>query len=65
MAWLAARPAVVRFTRAELHQHLRRTFPRPAALDGPLALLEELRYLVREPAAVRRWAVNPQWHRGG
>jgi hypothetical protein len=65
LRWLAEHPQVSSFSRRDLHQRLRKTFFRPAELDGPLALLEELHYLSPLPGEPRspRWAVNPCWER--
>jgi hypothetical protein len=63
-AWLAERPAVTRFTRGELWQHLRRSFAAPRELGEALELLAELRYLSPTPGPRPVWTVNPQWRRG-
>jgi hypothetical protein len=62
-AWLAERPAVTRFTRGELWQHLRRQFSQPRCMTEALELLTDLRYLSMTPGPRPTWTVNPQWRR--
>jgi hypothetical protein len=63
-AWLAERPAVIRFTRGELWQHVRRHFGQPRELGEALELLADLHYLSATPGPRPVWTVNPQWRRG-
>ncbi len=61
------------FSRRDLHQRLRRRFPRPQELDGPLALLAEHGYIRLEAAPQEkrgpgrkpsdRFEINPRWER--
>jgi hypothetical protein len=63
LRWLAAHPEIELFTRRDAYQAMRRTFLRPSALDAPLALLVEHRYLspVHVATAVR-FEVNQLWN---
>lgn len=76
LAWLQ-RTGVASFTRRDLHTAIRDTRHVQVVedVDGPLALLVELGYIVREPEAPGHpkrpgkpaspvFAVNPRWDRG-
>jgi hypothetical protein len=68
---LATNPGLCRegFTRRDLYQHLRRHFQSPEALDAPLRVLTEHRYLRahlperngRPGPNPERYEVNPKW----
>jgi hypothetical protein len=68
---LARNPEMETFTRAELYRNLRRYFGRPEALEPPLRLLCEHRYLTsslpdrggRPGPNPERYTVNPLWDR--
>jgi Protein of unknown function (DUF3987) len=62
LRWLGRHPEAVSFTRRDLHQSLRKTFPRAVALDAPLRLLLEHGYLSASRAgATVEYHVNPLW----
>ncbi len=71
LRWLESRPEVEIISRRDLHQQLRRRFPKPEDLDPPLRLLVVHHYL-REVAAPKRdeprgrrsspqFEINPFW----
>jgi hypothetical protein len=73
LACLARHPALITdagFTRNGVYQYLRRYFKRPEAMDSPLRLLIDHRY-IREDKAEQvgpgrrsdRYEVNPEWDR--
>jgi hypothetical protein len=62
LRWLAARPGVTLFTRRDVYMTMRKSVLRPSALDAPLALLVEHRYLsALRHGTTTRYAVNPLW----
>jgi hypothetical protein len=66
---LARNPGLSSFTRRDLYQHLRRQFRKPEALDAPLRLLVEYRYIRpvggerfgRPGPAPERYEISPVW----
>jgi Protein of unknown function (DUF3987) len=64
LAWLRRHPEAVCFSRRDLYQALRKSFLQPAALDAPLRLLVEHRYLSAiRVGTVTDYQVNPLWDR--